>query len=34
MITTTASGSTITTNVTPPNAQSARKVGWRTVNGE
>lgn len=34
MITTTAKGDTITSNVTPPFSQSPRKVGWRTVNGE
>lgn len=34
MITTTASGSTITSNVNPPNLRTARKVGWRSVNGE
>lgn len=34
MITTTASGSTITTSVTPPNSKDMRKVGWRSVNGE
>jgi type IV pilus assembly protein PilY1 len=34
MITTTASGNTITTNVTPPTSLSARKVGYRSVNGE
>lgn len=34
MITTTASGSTITTSVTPPSSMPARKVGWRSVNGE
>lgn len=34
MITTLANGTTITTNVTPPNSKDARKVGWRSVNGE
>ena len=34
MITTLANGSTITTNVTPPSSKDARKVGWRSVNGE
>ena len=34
MITTTASGATITTNVTAANSKDMRKVGWRSVNGE
>jgi type IV pilus assembly protein PilY1 len=34
MITTTADGNTLTTNVKPPGSQSSRKVGWRGVNGE
>jgi type IV pilus assembly protein PilY1 len=34
MITTTASGSTLTTGVTPPGVQPARNVGWRQVSGE
>ncbi len=34
MITTTAKGDTITSNVTPPFSQSPRKVGWRSVSGE
>ena len=34
MITTTAKGDTVTTNVTSPNAKDARKVGWRSVTGE
>ena len=34
MITTTASGNNITTNVTPPNTMEARKTGWRRVSGE
>ncbi|MDB5950269.1 MAG: pilY1, partial [Massilia sp.] len=34
MITTTAKGETITSNVTPPFSRTPRKVGWRSVNGE
>ncbi|WLI91490.1 PilC/PilY family type IV pilus protein [Massilia sp. R2A-15] len=34
MITTTASGNNITTNVTPPSSMEARKTGWRRVSGE
>jgi len=34
MITTTASGSTITTSVNEGNSKQMRKVGWRSVNGE
>ena len=34
MITTTAKGETITSNVTPPFSRTPRKVGWRSVSGE
>ncbi|MFL6708222.1 MAG: pilus assembly protein [Massilia sp.] len=34
MITTTANGSTITTNVSAATSKQMRKVGWRSVNGE